>query len=71
MLQNGKFDLIRGNKLAKELGVSQRTIFNWFKEGIIKKYGTRGCTFYSLSEVYEALIELKPNNFKVNNKTKK
>jgi len=71
MLQNGKLDLIRGYKLALELGVSQRTIFNWVKKGILKKYGTCGCTFYSRSEVYEALIELKPNNFKTGNTNKK
>jgi len=71
MLKNGKLDLIRGNKLALELGVSQRTIFNWHKKGILKKYGTCGCTFYRRSEVNEALIELKPNNFKADKTNKK
>lgn len=59
-----KMNFIRGKQLAMELGVSEKTIYNWFRKGILKKFGAGGCAFYSRSQVIEALIELKPNNFK-------
>lgn len=71
MEEQGKIDLIRANKLAVLLGVSNKTLYNWNKKGILKKYGAGGCTFYRLSEVSDALIELKPNNYKTANLSQK
>lgn len=45
--------------VASLLQISESTVFNWTKSGILKAYQCGGRIFYKLHEIEASMIELK------------
>lgn len=50
---------MRANELAQWLGVSTKTIYNWYCKGYFGKFLIGGVALYRISDVINAFTELK------------
>jgi len=52
-------ELLTRAEVANLLNISIATLWNWEKQGILKKYGIGGRVYYKKSEILESLVEIK------------
>ena len=50
-----QIDYVRTMKAVEMLGVSPNTFYKWVRQGKIKKHLFNGITYYSISEINEAI----------------